>query len=335
VVVRPCVFMSRIYPCSLCGTCEVKPCCSTCSKLTSKWKRVDIPFLISKQKRRQAENVVMQRRIEELTAAQKRYGELLMRRQTLVLRMEQVRKFIRQHSRGLSKEGKRVRVQRQQTRERMEHLKKAIGTLAKCEGCLYNDDSYKAGLLDQRTELALVRSQTASKRKELIFELLTILPILPVNDQQCRVINIVLPNSGDYSGVPRLVLAAALGYVVHIVDMIAGYLGIVLPFQMESRGSQSLIYKEGSSTKYPLYSQNNERELRAAITALNINIAYLCASQGFQPSKHQVPQTLLNLRRLLQSPSLGSDMPTEKLKGTKDGKLQTEDPSLSDWVLLK
>jgi len=30
-----------------------------------------------------------------------------------------------------------------------------------------------------------------------------------------------------------------------------------------------------------------------------------------------------------------SDMPTEKLKGTKDGKLQTEDPSLSDWVLLK
>ncbi len=30
-------------------------------------------------------------------------------------------------------------------------------------------------------------------------QLLTILPILPVNDQQCRVINIVLPNNGTHA----------------------------------------------------------------------------------------------------------------------------------------
>lgn len=33
------------------------------------------------------------------------------------------------------------------------------------------------------------------------------------------------------------------------------------------------------STKYPLYLLSNERELWTAITALNINVAYLCASQ--------------------------------------------------------
>jgi hypothetical protein len=115
--------------------------------------------------------------------------------------------------------------------------------------------------------------------------------------------------------------------VVHIVKMIAGYLGVVLPFRMESRGSQSIIYKEGSryaptcslrlispplflhhkpsgwwafgrlpvflawvrawgmrhvadlSTKFPLFLQSNERELWTGVTALNINVAYLCASQ--------------------------------------------------------
>jgi hypothetical protein len=35
----------------------------------------------------------------------------------------------------------------------------------------------------------------------------------------------------------------------------------------------------GHSTKYPLYLQSNERELWTAVTALNINVAYLCASQ--------------------------------------------------------
>ena len=109
----------------------------------------------------------------------------------------------------------------------MKHLKQAIYNLENSKNSLHNDSLYKSGLLEQRKELALIRSQLLDKKKELVFEvrprprprrvcvwamapradrslsdpdtaaqLLTILPILPVNDQQCRVINIVLPNNG-------------------------------------------------------------------------------------------------------------------------------------------
>ncbi|ELR19484.1 UV radiation resistance associated protein [Acanthamoeba castellanii str. Neff] len=302
---------------------------------TSKWKRVDIPLLVNKYRRAQADNAAMQNRIEERITAQLRHRELLMRKQVLLLRVQKARERVAEHAQWMERENRRVRAQRQQTQEKMKHLKQAIYNLENSKNSLHNDSLYKSGLLEQRKELALIRSQLLDKKKELVFELLTILPILPVNDQQCRVINIVLPNNGDYASVPRGVLAAALGYVVHIVKMIAGYLGVVLPFRMESRGSQSIIYKEGSSTKYPLYLQSNERELWTAVTALNINVAYLCASQGFLPGKHQIPQTLLNLRRLLQSPNLGADTPPRKWHGLGRDKQQAEkDPTLGDWEFI-
>jgi hypothetical protein len=43
------------------------------------------------------------------------------------------------------------------------------------------------------------------------------------------------------------------------------------------RRSRSCVWPH--STKYPLYLLSNERELWTAVTALNINVAYLCASQ--------------------------------------------------------
>lgn len=318
-------------PCILCGSCEVAPCCSACSRLTSKWKRVDIPILINKHRRVQAENAALQQAIEQRLSAQMRYRELLHRKEVLLLRLRRTRELITKQSSSLDKESKRVRSKRQQVQANLKQLKQAIHNLESNKNSLYNDSLYKSGLLEQRKELAILRTRLSDKRKERIFELLSILPVLPVNDQQCRIINIVLPNNGDYSVVESHVLAAALGYIVHIVRLIASYLGVVLPFRMESRGSQSYIYREGSATKYPLFLESNECELWLAITALHINVAYLCATQGFLPNKTQIPQILLNLRRLLQSPDLGSDIPSRQPSAREAAEKKD---LLGDWELI-
>ncbi len=52
----------------------------------------------------------------------------------------------------------------------MKHLKQAIYNLENSKNSLHNDSLYKSGLLEQRKELALIRSQLLDKKKELVFE---------------------------------------------------------------------------------------------------------------------------------------------------------------------
>lgn len=166
---------------------------------TSKWKRVDIPILINKYKRAHEENTDMQNKIERSVSAQLQRRELLVRKQVLMLRVQRARDLISQHSAWTEKgaslstsrhrpistqlrirspplsllavtEAKRVRKQRQQVQEKMKQLKQAIYNLENSKNSLYNDSHYKSGLLEQRKELALLRSLAADKKKELIFE---------------------------------------------------------------------------------------------------------------------------------------------------------------------
>ena len=115
---------------------------------------------------------------------------------------------------------------------------------------------------------------------------------------------------------PRPILYTALGYVVLLQILISKYLDVTLPFKLEHRGSESFIFREESrptgrdalttsSNRFPLYHRGNEKEFRLGVDALNINIAYLCFTQSLSLTKQQIPQTLLNLRRLLLVPWLG------------------------------
>jgi len=70
---------------------------------TSKWKRVDIPILINKHRRVQAENAALQQAIEQRLSAQTRYRELLHRKEVLLLRLRRTRELITKQSSSLDK----------------------------------------------------------------------------------------------------------------------------------------------------------------------------------------------------------------------------------------
>jgi hypothetical protein len=52
----------------------------------------------------------------------------------------------------------------------MKQLKQAIYSLENSKNSLHNDSLYKSGLVEQRKELALIRSQLSDKKKELVYE---------------------------------------------------------------------------------------------------------------------------------------------------------------------
>eukprot|EP01112_Ceratiomyxa_fruticulosa_P014438 TRINITY_DN4132_c0_g1_i2.p1 TRINITY_DN4132_c0_g1~~TRINITY_DN4132_c0_g1_i2.p1 ORF type:complete len:433 (-),score=99.62 TRINITY_DN4132_c0_g1_i2:86-1384(-) len=168
-----------------------------------------------------------------------------------------------------------------------------------------------------------IQKSVSLQRRTLVSELLSFFTIAPspslvnrdAGENDCMVINIILPNSGRYTGLPSDVISAALGYVVHIVGLLSTYLGIVLPYKMMFMGSRSIIWSEGvvpaEPKRYQLHYQGYSptRDFETGVKMLNENIAFLCYAQGVKVSKKNIPCTLPNLLALFRSPTLGEILP--------------------------
>jgi len=150
--------------------------------------------------------------------------------------------------------------QNMQLRQNMlAHMKKIIAQLA------YNND---------HLEKSIQTAQTLTIKKFISF--------FPVTkgDNIINIVNIDLPQHGDYSLMPSNAVATAMGHVVNIISRLANYLNICLPYTMERKGSQSLIW-EVETEKKTLFWINHPQEMEKALIMLNVNISYLSPPQGF------------------------------------------------------
>jgi hypothetical protein len=141
---------------------------------------------------------------------------------------------------------------------------------AKVEAQKQQNHSRKKTLLDAKSELVQLSTQLdknrssslrhfyleekktfdklAQHRKYLIAELCSFYPVMPLSESECVILNIKLPNSsGLWPDFPPEVLSAALGYLVHMLNIIILYLNICVPYRMEFCGSRSLIWRDGSA----------------------------------------------------------------------------------------
>jgi len=164
-------------------------------------------------------------------------------------------------------------------------------------------------LLDKYSKDSVaIFKKLAQHRKYLITELLSFFPLNPISETECAIVNIILPNV--YSAWPELpveVLGAAVGYLVHMQNIMTVYLDISLPYQMEFFGSRSKIWRGGSELqkKYLLFN-NNEEEIRIGLEMLNWNVVHLAISQGVMVNAENHEHTLPNLLAATRSPLLGS-----------------------------
>ncbi|KAG0003465.1 hypothetical protein BGZ65_001677, partial [Modicella reniformis] len=114
--------------------------------------------------------------------------------------------------------------------------------------------------------------------------------------------------TGYFENYDRDEINTTIENVVHMMTLVACYLGIKLPFDTHTRQSKYYIQAAftAGSKRAPLFlSEVNINLFATGLAQLNFNIAYLCHSQGIQVTLANATNTLENLLACCEAPNLG------------------------------
>lgn len=180
-------------------------------------------------------------------------------------------------------------------------------------------DAAQDKLTSCRTLIQTTKDAIHGQRRRICEELLTIFPIEPTSSPLLfKICNLPLPNT-SYDDSDEDVIAAALGYVARLVDMLQYYLSIPLPYPLTPFGSRSLIHDhisilQDNQRTFPLYLKGAiQFRFDYGVFLLNKNIEALAESQGLKVV--DIRHTLPNLKYLLYVCSAGSEELPERKKG--------------------
>lgn len=188
-----------------------------------------------------------------------------------------------------------------------------------------------------RSQLASIREDMSGQRRRICEDIQTIFPIEPIPHKplQFSILGIPLANSESYdsSDADADDLAAALGYVAHLVHNLALYLSTPLPYPIHPMCSTSTIsdpisnitsQRSSSSTSssgatagrtYPLFVRGAVRyRFEYGAFLLNKDVELL-ASAAAATRLLDLRQTLPNLKYLLLVCSAGSGDPPPRKPG--------------------
>ncbi|KUJ24379.1 uncharacterized protein LY89DRAFT_20083 [Mollisia scopiformis] len=200
---------------------------------------------------------------------------------------------------------------------------KAIQTGNEVQAKVMEDINNAQDKLSQcRTLLATTTSEIHGQRRRICEELLAIFPIEPTSHPLLFTIcGLPLPNS-TFEDADEDLIAAALGYVARLVDMLQYYLSVPLTYPITCYGSRSIIQDlisilQDNQRTFPLYMKGTVRfRFDYAVFLLNKNIECLAESQGLKVL--DIRQTLPNLKYLLYVCSAGSsELPARKAGGIR------------------
>jgi hypothetical protein len=201
----------------------------------------------------------------------------------------------------------------QQTKEQIEQQRKTVENATKIiTEKRQRLREYFAPIIKEKTRRGdTLCNELATARRELVSDLLSIMPLHFNNDQmKIQLVNITLPAIGNYEAIEdKELLNATFGHVVHFVNLLAKYLCVHLPYKMKFCGSHSFLWKEDEGNRY-LLSFSTNKDLKTALQLLNENILYLCYTQGLVFNDSDASQyTFINLWVLVTCPTLGRELP--------------------------
>ncbi|KAG2023201.1 hypothetical protein CC2G_000882 [Coprinopsis cinerea AmutBmut pab1-1] len=205
-------------------------------------------------------------------------------------------------------------------------------------------------ITSERSKLDTLRSNLASVRAGLVSVLADIFPVdlLSPPDLLFTILDVPLPipvssndpapplTLPDYKQVNEDAIAAALGYVAEVLQLLSAYLGIGLLYPVTCIGSRSLI-KDGISSMvgprtFPLYSKGVDTyRFEYGVFLLNKNIELLMAEKDLRAldMRHTLPN-LKNLLLILSHDTSGrSELRKRKVPDTPTSSILELDPSSS------
>ncbi|XP_046675744.1 UV radiation resistance-associated protein-like [Homalodisca vitripennis] len=136
--------------------------------------------------------------------------------------------------------------------------------------------------VDVRDNLYSTTSMLQTLRRKRIAELNIIYPISQMGDDKFAICGVHLPNSEDFAGHDEVMISVALGFVAHLIQMIAYFLHIPLRYPILHAGSRSRVIDHitekipDKEREFPLYSRGKEKlQFNYGVYLLNKNIAQL------------------------------------------------------------
>lgn len=181
--------------------------------------------------------------------------------------------------------------------------------------------------IQQQVEEMMVAQQANTEqihgqRRRICEELLHIFPIEPTaRSLTFTICGLLLPNT-SFDDSDEDVVAAALGHVARLVDMLQYYLSVPIPYPVMPYGSRSIVRDDISTLvdtqrTFPLYGKGTIRfRFEYAVFLLNKDIECLAESQGLKLI--DIRHTLPNLKYLLYVCSAGTaELPMRKAGGIR------------------
>lgn len=185
-----------------------------------------------------------------------------------------------------------------------------------------------------QAQLSTTTDEITGQRRRIVEDLQSLFPIepLPHKSLHFTIMGLPLPNSENYDDSDPDALAAALGYVAHVVHNLALYLSKPLPYPVHPMGSTSTIddpisniASQGANTAasgmagrtYPLFLRGAARyRFEYAAFLLNKDVEVLSNYMGLKVM--DIRQTLPNLKYLLYVCSAGvGELPARKAGGIR------------------
>lgn len=229
---------------------------------------------------------------------------------------------------------KAAQARRDELRESIDARRAAIakGCEAQKKVAVHIEDA-ASKLPEARAAVESTREQIRGQRRRICEDVIQIFPITPSpsgTTLSFQICGLDLPNTNydpTISTQAENTLAAALGHVAKLVDVLQYYLGVPLPYPITPYGSRSSIRDDISkiadvNRSFPLF-------LRGGASAqfrfdygwflLNKDIEALCASASLKVV--DIRHTLPNLKYLLYVCSAGTDELPERKRGGVRGLL--------------
>ncbi|KAI4823078.1 hypothetical protein E4T44_10204 [Aureobasidium sp. EXF-8845] len=195
----------------------------------------------------------------------------------------------------------------------------------------------KTTITDLSTQHTSVKASITQQRRRIAHDLSKIYPIAPVPDQSLAftIRGMNLPNSEALDTATPESLAAALGHVSHVIQLLSLYLGAVLPYPCRPRSSTSTILDpisilntpsttsrgvsdETAARTFPLFSKGAVRfRFEYGVFLLNKDIEILLSTH-FGVRVLDIRQTLPNLLYVFYCATAGDEeLPARKAGGVR------------------
>ncbi|KAL1123920.1 hypothetical protein AAG570_001690 [Ranatra chinensis] len=183
-------------------------------------------------------------------------------------------------------------------------------------------------MAELRSQLTCTNSALDVRIKQLMAQLSYIYPITQAQDGRFLIRGVHLPYSEDFEGKDETMVSVALGFVAHLVQMMAFFLNVPTRYPIVYFGSRSKVIDHindkipDKDRIFPLYARSKDKYVfDYGVYLLNKNIAQLRWTCGLNTSDLRL--TLPNLKTLMtlnKSQNLNTGLRSERTQSVSEGR---------------